>query len=110
MPSEDAPQPIEFRLERTIHVRRHVQPGGPWTSGPLTVGPIRWLPERKTWACYWSVHVIHPEEGRLYGDDPMQALDRTMGFLANLINGHIEDGFEMWWQHEGDACGFRPKA
>lgn len=110
MPSEDTTPPIEFRLERTIHVRRVVHLGDQWTTGPLTIGPIRWLPDRKTWACYWSVHVIHPEEGRLHGDDPIQALDRTLGFLADLINGHIKDGFEMWWQHKGDACGFRPTA
>ena len=39
----------------------------------------------------------------------MQALERTISFLGNLINGSIEDGFEVWWQHEGDAGGFRPK-
>lgn len=101
------PSQFEFRLERTIRVRRGV---GPETAGPLTVGPIRWLPERRRWACYWSIHVIHPEEARLYGDDPMQALDRTLEFIGNLIRGSIEDGFEMWWRFEGDACGFRPKA
>jgi hypothetical protein len=46
---------------------------------------------------------------RITGDDLMQALDRTFGFLADLINGHIEDGVDMWWQYEGDACGFRRK-
>ena len=70
------------------------------------MGPVRWLPERKRWACYWSIHVIHSEEGRIYGDDPMQAVDWTFGFLGKLIRGSIEDGFEIWWQHEGDACGF----
>jgi hypothetical protein len=106
MPSDDTPRSLDFRLERTIRVRR----GGPETSGPLTIGPIRWLPERKSWACYWSIHVIHPEEARIYGDDPLQALERTLGFFANFINGSIEDGFEMWWQDKGDACGFPPKA
>jgi hypothetical protein len=33
-----------------------------------------------------------------YGADPLQALDGTLGFLADLSNGHIEDGFEMSWQ------------
>jgi hypothetical protein len=104
MPSAEECHPFEFRLERTIHVRR----AGPATSGPLTVGPIRWLSERGTWACYWSIHVIHSEEARLYGDDPIQALDRTLEFITNLIHGSIEDGFTMWWQSEGDGCGFGP--
>lgn len=106
MPSEHAPPPIEFRLERNINVRWH----GVESPGPLTVGPIRWLPERGSWACYWSIHQIHPEEAKLYGDDPIQALERTLRFVANLIRGSIEDGIDMWWQNEGDECGFWPKA
>ena len=72
----------------------------------MTVGPIRWLPERETWACHWSIHQIHPEEAKLYGEDPLQALDLTLHFLANLIRGSIEDGIDMWWLNEGDQCGF----
>ena len=104
MPPPVDPQAFDFRLERTIRVRHN----GVESSGPLTVGPVLWLPELGCWACSWSVHVIHPEEARIYGEDPIQALDRTLWFLMKFIHGHIEEGFSMWWQHEGDACGFGP--
>lgn len=38
MPSDNASSSFEFRLERTIHVRR----GGDETTGLLTIGAIRW--------------------------------------------------------------------
>jgi hypothetical protein len=100
-----APTSFDFRLERIIHVRR----GERESSGPLTIGPIRWLPERQSWACFWSIHGIHPEEAKLYGEDPIQALDITLAFLSNLIHGSIEDGYQMWWLDEGDACGLKPR-
>src|SRR6185436_19725346 len=101
MSSTENTDPVEFRLERTINVRWN----GVESSGPLIVGPIRWLPQRGTWACYWSIHAIHSAEAKVYGDDPIQALERTIRFIANLIRGSIEDGIDMWWENEGDECG-----
>jgi hypothetical protein len=94
----------DFRFVRTIHVR-HLHTGDV-SSGQLTVGPVEWLEDRKTWGCYFSIHVIHPEGHRIYGADAIEAVDRTLWFLGNLIRGSIEDGFGIWWHHEGDAAGF----
>lgn len=101
----DAPQPAPaFRFERTIHVRNpHSRRE---SSGPLSVGPVVWLPERQRWACSYSVHVIDPEGHQVYGEDPIHAIQLMLEFLGMLIRGSIADGFCMWWQHEGDACGF----
>ena len=104
MPTADGPAYPAFRVERVIHVRdRH---GGQESCGPLVVGPVVWMADRGKWACYYSVHVIDPKGHRLYGDDPIQAVHRALEFLGQFIRGSIEDGFGMWWQYEGDACGF----
>jgi hypothetical protein len=93
---------FNFRLERTIHVLWNGVP----STGPLTLGPIEWLPTRKRWACHWSIHAIHSEQAKMYGDDPIQALDQTIKFITDFIRRSIEDGIQMWWQYEGDICGF----
>lgn len=101
--STDHPRNVsDLYLERMIHVRWH----GESTTGLLTVGPIRWLPERDRWACFWSIHKIHPEQAELYGGDPSDALRQTIEFVGNLIRGSIEDGIDVWWLYEGDAAGF----
>jgi hypothetical protein len=74
--------------------------------GKITVGEIRWLPERKEWACDWSIEPINPEVGRIYGKDPLDALIKTLDFLSTLIRGSEIDGLECWWAQPGDHAGF----
>jgi len=58
------------------------------------------------WACWYSIPVIHPEPGRMYGQDALEAFDNTLRFVRNLIHGSIEDGFQIWWQDKDDKGGF----
>ena len=93
---------FDFRMRRMIHVRW----GSVESVGPLTVGPVKWDAKRKRWACYWSIHRIHDHEHRIHGEDPIQAITRTLRFMEDFIRGSISDGIVMWWQFEGDECGF----
>jgi hypothetical protein len=95
------PTSYNFRLERPLHFRI----GDALTLGQLFVGDIQWLDDRKAWACHWSISHVHPEIGRLYGGDPLQALTATLDFVASLIRGSERDGLVVWWQQEGDHAG-----
>ena len=90
-----------FRLERSLKY----EIGGKIEQGTLSVGNILWLPERKKWVCEWSISFIHPEIGRLYGDDPLEALTVSLDFLSDLIRGSQRDGLPIWWKTKGDGCG-----
>jgi len=92
---------IEFRLERELHFRI----GGEHSTGNLYVGDLTWQEDKKRWACHWSLAVVHPEVGRIYGADPIAALTATLDFLSILIRGSEDDGLVVWWQTEGDHGG-----
>ncbi len=92
---------LPFKLERELHFRISGQP----STGKLSIGDITWLDERKIWACHWSITHIHPEVGRIYGADPIEALTRTLDFLSSLIRDSEDDGLTVWWQVEGDHAG-----
>ena len=92
---------IEFRLERELQFRI----GGEHSTGKLFVGDLTWQEDRKRWACHWSLAQVHPEVGRLYGADPLDALTATLDFLSSLIRGSEDDGLIVWWQTEGDHAG-----
>ena len=95
------PMDRPFRLERSLKY----EIGGKIEQGTLSVGNILWLPERKKWVCEWSISFIHPEIGRLYGDDPLEALTVSLDFLSDLIRGSQRDGLPIWWKTKGDGCG-----
>jgi hypothetical protein len=69
------------------------------------LGDLKWIPEKKKWACRWSVSIIHPEVGLIYGDDPLDALTKTVDFLSSLIRGSELDGLRVWWRKDGDHAG-----
>jgi hypothetical protein len=77
-----------FWLER----RLKFEINGQIEEGTLAVGKITWISERKKWACEWSISFIHPEIGKLFGNDPMEALTLSLDFLSDLIRGSEKDG------------------
>jgi hypothetical protein len=92
---------LPFKIERELHYRIKGQP----SSGKLFIGDIEYLDASRRWACHWSLAHIHPEIGRIYGADSLEALTRTLDFISSLIRGSEEDGLIVWWQVEGDHAG-----
>src|SRR6266705_5802857 len=82
------PTCYNFRLERQLKFRI----GDELSDGHVFVGDILWLEDKKKWACHWSISHIHPEIGRLYGNDPLEALTTSLDFLSSLIRGSEKDG------------------
>jgi hypothetical protein len=79
--------------------------GGERISGELFVGDLQFDAERQRWYCHWSLSYVHPEIGRISGDDPLDALASTFDFISSLIRGSEEDGLTVWWRYEGDHAG-----
>ena len=92
---------FSLRLERVLHFQLSDQE----TTGTLFVGDIRWQEEKKKWVCHWSLSNVHPEIGQIYGDDPLDALIKTLDFLSVLIRGSENDGLIVWWQNRNDHAG-----
>ncbi|MGZ4972389.1 MAG: hypothetical protein ACXWDN_06475 [Limisphaerales bacterium] len=91
----------DFKLERDLHFRIRGQP----STGKLLVGGVSWVEEKKKWACAYSLAHVVPEGGRIYGDDPLDAVSKTLDFLSSLIRGSEDDGLVVWWKVEGDHGG-----
>ena len=92
---------VALSLRRELQFVIH----GERMTGELFVGDLQFDPERQRWYCHWSLSFVHPEIGRLSGDDPMDALTRTFDFLSSLIRGSEEDGLIVWWRYQGDHAG-----
>jgi hypothetical protein len=75
------------------------------TTGELQISRIEFYPKLQKWACYWSLSFIHPEESRIFGNDPLGALFQCLDFIGNLIRGSERDGLDVWWKVPGDHCG-----
>jgi|SRR5208282_3823337 len=95
------PEITHFRLHR----RLSFEVRGRLAEGEIFVGDIQCCPEKGKWACHWSISHIHPEVGRIYGRDAMEALTKTLDFLSSLIRGSESDGLRIWWQEDGDHGG-----
>jgi hypothetical protein len=92
---------IAFSLKRELEFVIR----GERMTGELFVGDLQFDPERRRWYCHWSLSFVHPEIGRMSGDDPMDALTQTFDFISSLIRGSEEDGLVVWWRYEGDHAG-----
>ncbi len=92
---------MELNLERELKFRF----ADGEKTGKLKVHRIVKVESKDHWACYWSLDFVHPEQGRLFGDDPLDALFTCLDFVGNLIRGSEKDGLRVWWQYEGDHCG-----
>jgi hypothetical protein len=77
---------VPFKLERELHFRIRNQE----STGKLFVGDITWLEERKKWACHWSLAHVHPELGRVYGDDPSGSNEHAGNCFAAMRRGRTE--------------------
>jgi len=90
-----------------INLRRKLQfvIRGERKEGELFVGDLQYDVERNRWHCHWSLSFVHPEIGRMFGDDPLSALTTALDFVSGLIRGSEEDGLIVWWQYEGDHAG-----
>ena len=92
---------FDYKFSRNISIRYK----GEVIPGTITIDRIEEDKERGRWKCYYTISMIVPEGGHIWGDDPLEALSRCLVFLDGLIRGSEEDGLEIWWQHEGDHCG-----
>jgi hypothetical protein len=93
---------LDLHFERDIHIRS----GHSTTRGKLRLIRLRQIAANK-WACEWSLDPISAGViGKMHGDDPLDALIRCVYFLECYIRGLTEDGTIVWWQYEGDLCGF----
>jgi len=91
----------KITLERTLSfvIRGEI------VTGKLFVGDLEWAEDKQHWICHWSISHIHPEIGRLYGKDPLDAFVKTLDFLSSLIRGSELDGLQVWWFEKGDHAG-----
>jgi hypothetical protein len=94
---------LELKLcrELTFRIRGKV------SKGSLQIHRISKIENKDRWACYWSLAYVHPEIGRIFGEDPIDALFQCLDFIGNLIRGSEKDGLGIWWQYEGDHCGLQ---
>jgi hypothetical protein len=65
--------------------------------------PSERIPGR--WQCDWSLEVLHPERGWIYGEDPLDAFMQCAHFIGGLLQGFDEDGCHVWWRWKGDGGG-----
>lgn len=92
---------IPLNLHRTINFIVD----GKETTGDLRIDRIEFYPKRQKWACCWSLAFVHPNEGKIFGHDPLAALFECLDFIGNLIRGSERDGLKIWWKVPGDHCG-----
>lgn len=97
----------DIGFTRELHFRIR----GVESLGLLCIGGIeKCLTEQNNslWLCYWSLSQIHPEKGKIYGVDPLDAFLNCTQFIICLITEHKEAGYEVWWNVEGDHAGLTP--
>ena len=87
---------LDFRRELTFSV------GSDTCQGELKIPKIVYLPERKKWGCHWSITFIKEEPMCIYGDDPLQALTRTLEAVSKLLQNSGIPDLKVWWKNEGD--------
>ena len=90
---------LNFQRELTFCIR------GETKKGLLQIFKVRPVEGRDRWECHWSLAYVHPEVGRIFGDDPLDAIFQCLDFIGNLITGSQKNGLRVWWQYEGDSCG-----
>jgi len=73
--------------------------------GKLTIRSLTFSEAKQKWECHWSLDHLYPDAVSFTGDDPLQALTRTLDFAAAFIRGSELDGFKIYWQFEQDNAG-----
>jgi hypothetical protein len=92
---------ILLGFERDLNFTR----GTKTTTGKLTVFQIEFVPERESWACYWSLDFIKPEQTRIYGVDPLDCLTAVLWQAAELVRDSGYPDLQVWWKERGDNAG-----
>lgn len=73
-------------------------------DGELVIGPIEQLADDR-WACCWSLTHLHEDTSRIYGGDPIEAVERCLQFLGTFLVGSAADGCDVSWLSVGDTGG-----
>ncbi len=74
-------------------------------SGELFVGDLQFDQSGSVGIVTGPFSFVHPEIGRMSGDDLWTLLPQTFDFLSSLIRGSEEDGLIVWWRFERDHAG-----
>ncbi len=94
---------MNLPFERSLTFER----SGVQSLGVIQIHRLEQLSAVK-WACHWSLSYVHPEESVIYGEDALDAVVKTLNFLAELIRDTAEDGLKIWWHYDGDNGGMFP--
>ena len=92
---------IQLNFVRELHFLIHNEP----RTGKLSIHRLVFSEAKQKWECHWSLDHLYPDTVSFTGDDPLQALTRTLDFAASFIRGTEKDGFKVYWQEEGDNGG-----
>jgi hypothetical protein len=95
---------IDFRIERVLNF----EIGGEHKVGTLIIGGIEEV-RQGTWACYFVLpFVVSDSPKKIYGIDPIRALEFCLSAIKELLAGAEQDGFAtVWLFKRGDLGGFR---
>jgi len=91
-----------FRVTREVNIKY----GEVESKATIRIGGLQATEAPDWWICHWTIDIIHPEQGKIYGIDAMDALFNCMLFIQKLIRDHIKNGYEIWWETKGDNGGF----
>jgi hypothetical protein len=78
---------------------------GSQKKGWLRLRKLYFDETKAQWRCDWSLDYLYPNTVHFSGDDPLQALTRTLDFASSLIRGSIIGGDRLYWQYDGDLGG-----
>jgi hypothetical protein len=98
---------MDFK-EITFSRKLHFRVRGVKSQGLLCIGGVEKCKDKKKdgfWVCYWSLFKIHPEKGKIYGVDALDAFLNCIQFIIRLIEEHRKAGYEVWWNVKGDLAG-----
>jgi hypothetical protein len=91
---------LDFHRKLTFSIEGSV------SIGEINIPKIVFLPERQRWGCHWSISFIKPDSSQyMTGDDPMEALTRTLELASSLLRDSGIPNLKVWWQFEGDNGG-----
>lgn len=91
--------PLNIKRELSLHWNENQ------LRGFLRVNRLYFDNEKSKWRCDWSIDHLYPKAVHFAGDDPMDALTRTLDFASSFIRGSTIDGIGIQWQYPGDRGG-----
>ena len=74
-------------------------------SGKLCLNSLELVEGQGKWVCRWSFDPLYTETVSFTGDDPLQALTRTLDFASSFIRECESDGIKLLWKVDGDQGG-----